>query len=102
MMKAAGRYTIEAWNWKEDPRPYLRAMCPTFELESSVGRLDPKRPDRWLRAFARKHRLRVYDPPSVEGLDIDGYILAKEPLSRREIQQIEADYWGEDFDSVYA
>jgi len=39
--------------------------------------------------------------PGLEGSDAYGFIVSKEKLTAREIQQIEADYWGEDFDEVY-
>jgi hypothetical protein len=56
---------------------------------------------RLIRAITRKHSLHVYDVPGLEGSDAYGSIVSKEKLSAREIQQIEADYWGEDFDEVY-
>jgi hypothetical protein len=94
-------FSVQAWDWKADPRWFLSEMCETFALSPSFTKLDPERPERWLATLARKHRLRVYDLPSIEGSDIYGFILAKERLNRREIQQIEADYWGETFDTVY-
>lgn len=38
---------------------------------------------------------------SLVGCDVYGFILSGEALSKREIQQIEADHWGEDFGDVY-
>jgi hypothetical protein len=61
----------------------------------------PEFPWRLLEAIARKHGLHVYGVPGLEGSDVYGFILSRETLTRREIQQIEADYWGEDFDEVY-
>jgi hypothetical protein len=43
----------------------------------------------------------VYDLPSIEGSDVYGFAVCNETLSPREVQQIEADFWGEDFDEVY-
>ena len=94
-------FSVQAWDWKADPRPFLSTMCATFGLRPRFTKLEPERPDRWLAAFALEHTLRVYDLPSIDGSDIYGFILAKQRLNRREIQQIEADHWGETFDTVY-
>lgn len=94
-------YTMEAWDWKENPRPYISALCRTFGIRPRFASLDPEFPERLLGALARKHRIHLYDVPSLEGSDTYGFVLSKEKLSGREIQQIEADYWGEDFDEVY-
>src|SRR5262249_23757290 len=44
------------------------------------------------RASSRPYR-HLYDVPSLEGSDVYGFILSREALTKREIQQIEADYW---------
>ena len=95
------KFEMLAWDWKEDPRPNIRALCRPFKLRPSLKELDPERPERLLEKIARRHGLHLYDVPSLEGSDVYGFILSREVLSRREIQQIEADYWGEDFDEVY-
>ena len=95
-------YTMEAWDWKEPPRGRISLLCHAFGIRPRFAALDPKSPELLLKALAREHRLHLYDVPSLEGSDTYGFILSKEKLSAREMQQIEADYWGEDFDEVYA
>jgi hypothetical protein len=90
-----------AWDWKEDPKPHIRNLCRFFRLRPSLRHLEPEYPERLLQTIASTHNLHVYDVPSLEGSDVYGFILSREPLSRREIQQVEADFWGEDFDEVY-
>ena len=80
--------TAEHWN-KNGSSAREGAGCPGRVFVGS------------LKALARKHRLYLYDVPSLEGSDAYGFILSREKLSEREIQQIEADYWGENFDDVY-
>jgi hypothetical protein len=76
-------------------------LCRPFKIRPRLVGLDPEYPERLLKPLARKHGLHLYDVPSLEGSDVYGFILSREKLSRREIQQIEADYWGEDVDDVY-
>ena len=97
----AKTYTMEAWDWKEDPRRYVRALCRPFGIRPRLTDLDPGYPEKLLELIASKHRLHLFDVPSLEGSDVYGFILSQEKLTAREIQQIEADYWGEDFDEVY-
>lgn len=94
-------YVTEAWDWNENPRPYIRSLCARFGLRPSLKGLNPESPEDFIRALAREHHLRAYDLPSVDGSDVYGFILSQEPLAKREIQQVDADYWGEDFDEVY-
>jgi len=94
-------YTMEAWDWKEPPRGRISLLCRPFGIRPRFASLDPESPERLLKALASKHRLHLYDVPSLEGSDVYGFILSKEKLNAREIQQIEADYWGEEFDEVY-
>ena len=94
-------YVTEAWDWKENSRPFIRSLLGRFELRPSLKGLNPELPEAFIRARARKHHLRAYDLPSVDGSDVYGFILSREPLTKREIQQIDADYWGEDFDEIY-
>src|SRR5437870_1242839 len=97
----AQTYTMQAWDWKEDARRYVRALCRPFGIRPRLTDLDPEYPEKLLELLARKHRVQLYDVPSLEGSDTYGFILSQEKLTAREIQQIEADYWGEDFDKVY-
>lgn len=92
---------MAAWDWKDDPKPHIRALCRPFGIKPSLKALEPERPEVLLEAAAAKHGLHLYDAPSLEGSDVYGFILSREPLAPREIQQVEADYWGEDFDEVY-
>lgn len=94
-------YVTEAWDWKENPRPFVRSLFGRFELRPSLKGLNPESPETFIRPLARKHGLRAYGLPSVDGSDVFGIILSREPLAKRAIQQIDADYWGEDFDEVY-
>lgn len=94
-------FTTEAWDWKENPRPYVRALCRHFGVPRSLKGLDPKVPEAFLRKIAKAHHLRLYDMVTLEGSDVYGFILSREALAKREIQQIEADYYGENFDEVY-
>jgi hypothetical protein len=94
-------YTMEAWDWKEDPRSYIRALCRPFGIRPRLADLVAEYPERLLGAIARKRRLHLYDVPGLEGSDVYGFILSKEKLTAREVQQIEADYWSEDFAEVY-
>jgi hypothetical protein len=91
-----------AWDWKEDPRRYVRAFCRSFEIRPDVTALDSVYPERLLGTIAQKHRLHLYDMHTLEDADAYGFILAGSPLTHREIQQIEAWYWGEAFDEVYS
>lgn len=94
-------YVTEAWDWKENPRYFIRSLFGRFGLRPSLKGLNPESPEAFIHALAREHHLREYDLPSVAGSDVYGFILSREPLAKREIQQIDADYWGEDFDEVY-
>lgn len=95
------RYEMAAWDWKDDPRPHIRALCRPFGVRPFLKELDRKYPEKLLAVIACEHGLHVYDAPSLDGSDVFGFILSRERLTRREIQQVEADYWGEDFDDVY-
>ena len=92
---------MESWDWKNSPKPFLSALLGYFGIRPRFAGLDPEQPERWLRAVAGRHGLHVYDPPSIDGSDVYGFIVSKQRLSRREIQQIEADHWGETFDTVW-
>jgi hypothetical protein len=94
-------FKMQAWDWKEDPAPNIRALCRPLRVRLQLKQLNLKDPERVMKAVAREHRLHLYDVPSLEGSGVYGFILCREALSRREIQQIEADYWGEDFEEVY-
>ena len=95
------KYEMVAWDWKDDPKPHIRDLCRPFGLRPSLKQLDPEYPEKLLGSIAVERGLRVYDVPSLDGSDVYGFILSRESLTRREIQQIEADFWGEDFDEVY-
>src|SRR4051812_4729379 len=95
------KYEMAAWDWKDDPKPHIRDLCRPFDLRPSLKQLDPEYPEKLLGSIAVKRGLCVYDVPSLDGSDVYGFILSRESLTRREIQQIEADFWGEDFDEVY-
>src|SRR5262245_62610792 len=82
-----------AWDRKDDPRPHIRALFRTFRLRPSLKELDPASPENLLGTIATRHRLHLYDVPSLEGSDVYGFVLSREVLAKREIQQIEADYW---------
>ena len=94
-------FDMAAWDWKEDPRPHIRALFRAFRLRPSLKPLDPAYPERLLGTISSRHGLHLYDVPSLEDSDVYGFILSRETLTKREIQQIEADYWGEEFDEVY-
>ena len=97
----AKTYTMQAWDWKEDPRRYVRALCRPFGIRPRLTDLDPAYPEKLLKLIARKHQFQLYDAPSLEGRDTYGFILSQEKLTAPEIQQIAADHWSEDFDKVY-
>lgn len=95
------KWEILAWDWKENPRPYIRALCKSFDVRPALKELDPSRPEILLGAIAKREGLRLYEVPSLEGSDVYGFILSRDTLTKREMQQIEAWYWGEEFDEVY-
>lgn len=95
------QYTMIAWDWKDDPKPHIRTLCRPFGVRPSLKELDPEYPERLLAVIAEEQGLHVYDAPSLDGSDVYGFILSRERLAKREIQQVEADYWGEDFRDVY-
>ena len=35
-------YAMHAWDWKENPRPYIRALCQAVGIRTSLAGLDPK------------------------------------------------------------
>ena len=94
-------YVMHTWDHRADPGPQIAHLFGPFGIDPPLGTLDADFPERLLKALARKHRLYLYDVPSLEGSDAYGFILSREKLNAREIQQIEADYWGEPFDEVY-
>ena len=94
-------YVMVAWDHRNDPRPQIVALCKPFGIDPPLDRLDPEFPERLLQALAHKHQLYLYDVPSLEGSDAYGFVLSREPLDERELQQIEADFWQEPFGEVY-
>lgn len=84
-------FITEAWDWKENPRPYIRSLCGKYGVRPSMKTLDPNVPEVFLRKVAKAHRLRLHDMPTLEGSDVYGFIPSREALSKREIQQVEAD-----------
>jgi hypothetical protein len=94
-------FVMEAWDWNENAWPRIKALCRPFSVRPRLSELDPESPETLLRALALAHRLHLYDAPTLEGSDVYGFILSKEKLSAREIQQIEADCSGQQFDEVY-
>ena len=91
-------YVMCAWDWSGPAKPYIRALCAPFGIRPSFTSLDGDYPEQLLVGIARKHRLHLYEVPSLIGSDQFGLVLSKQELDTRELQQIEADYWGEDFD----
>jgi len=94
-------YVMVAWDHRNDPRPQIVALCKPFGIDPPLDRLDPEFPERLLQALAHKHQLYLYDVPSLEGSDAYGFVLSREPLDERELQQIEAWHWQEPFGEVY-
>lgn len=86
---------------KDDPKPHIRDLCRPFGLRPSLKRLDPEYSEKLPGSTAGERSLRISDVPSLDGSDVYGLLLSRESRTRREIQEIEADFWGEDFDEVY-
>src|SRR2546426_10331841 len=86
---------------KNDPSPRIVALGEPFGIAPPLDRLDAEFPERLLRAIADEYALYLYDVPSLEGSDAYGFVLSREPLDERELQQIEAWHWQEPFDGVY-
>ncbi len=82
-----------------DPRS-SRSVSRSASTRRST-RLDREFPERLLRAIADEYALYLYDVPSLEGSDAYGFVLSREPLDERELQQIEAWHWQEPFGEVY-
>lgn len=91
----------EAWDWKKEPARYVQALFLPFGVRPDVSAVNAEFPERFIAPLAKQHGLHLYDPPTVEGSDAYGFILSNAELDEREIQQIEADYWGQQFDDVY-
>src|SRR5262245_8843573 len=98
---ARKKYEIYTWDWKENAKPYITALCKPFGIRPTFTNFDPYSPDQLLLRIARKHRLHLYQVPGLEGSDAYGFVLSKQTLDTRELQQIEADNFGEEFDEVY-
>jgi len=94
-------YVMVAWDHRNDPRPQIVALCKPFGIDPPLDRLDPEFPERLLQALAHKHQLYLYDVPSLEGSDAYGFVLSREPLDERELQQIEAWHWQDPFGEGY-
>ena len=82
-----------------DPRS-SRSVSRSASTRRST-RLDREFPERLLRAIADEHGLHVYVAATLEGSDAYGFVLSREPLDERELQQIEAWHWQEPFGEVY-
>jgi len=95
-------YVMVAWDHRNDPRPQIVALRKPFGIDPPLDRLDPEFPERLLQALAREHRLYLYDPETIKGSDVFGFIISREKLDAREIQQIESWHWGEGFHEVYS
>ena len=94
-------YVMVAWDHRNDPRPQIVALRKPFGIDPPLDTLDREFPERLLRAIADEYALYLYDVPSLEGSDAHGFVLSREPLDERELQQIEAWHWQEPFDGVY-
>src|SRR3989442_15484034 len=89
------------WEHKNDPAPNTAPLSTPFGVDPPLDTLDREFPERLLRAIADEYALYLYDVPSLEGSDAHGFVLSREPLDERELQQIEAWHWQEPFDGVY-
>jgi hypothetical protein len=88
----AKTHEIQAWDCKWKPRPFISALCRPFGIRPHFSTLNPEYPEVFLKVLARKHGLQAYELPSLVGSDAYGFILSKETLNRREIQQLDDDF----------
>src|SRR5437867_13322623 len=95
-------YVMVAWAHRNDPRPQIVALRKPFGIDPPLDRLDPEFPELLLQALAREHRLYLYDPETITGSDVFGFIISRQKLDARVIQQIESWHWGAGLHEVYS
>ena len=72
---------MRTWDHRADLGPQIVHLFGPFGIDPRLGTLDADFPERLLKALARKHRLYLYDVPSLEGSDAYGFILSRERSS---------------------
>ena len=91
-------YEMAAWDWKESPKPYIKSLLQPFGIRPTFSGFDPEKQTLYIATLAVEHGLHLYEAPSLVGSDTFGFVLSKQTLDTRDLQQIEADYWGEESD----
>jgi hypothetical protein len=93
-------YAMAVWDWKEGPKPYIRSLFKPFGIRPAFTGFDTEKQTLYIAALAVERRLHLYEVPSLVGSDTFGFVLSRQTLDTRDLQQIEADYWGEDSHEV--